>query len=170
MNKVFANFDCALAVVACVVCIGCDSSTSSNAEDVVASSSSVADNLSMPASVSSSSAETLSSSAVESSSSVAVPTTLCKISVVTQTGYYPMAYTIGKTWICAPLENCDVSAVNTGFAKCLDGHATVEGCYSEAKAEVVEKCDDDFEESCETRNGMVYTFGRLKNSCSLLVR
>lgn len=171
MNRNVWNVIRAVSVVTCVLAAGCDDSSSTTApqETVIPASSAAANSAGSSLENQPLSSSAMSSAVEESSSSVALPTTLCKISLVTQTGYYPMAYTIGRPWICLPLENCDVSAVNTGFPECYDGHATVEGCYSEAKAEIVENCDDDFEDSCETRNGTVYTFGRIKTSCSAIL-
>ena len=111
------------------------------------------------------------SSVVESSSSKALPTTLCLITMKTMTGYYPMAYTKGTTKLCLPLDNCDLSSVNMGFTKCYDEEsATVEGCYTEATAEVVDACDKSLDETCETQNGTAYIFGRFKVSCGSILR
>ena len=190
MNKRFLNVGAALSVFLLASCffVGCgdDGSSASNVEDAVSSSSSVenlsqsgdalssSDALSGPSSADAlagpSSAES-SSSAVESSAAVTKPSQLCKINMVTQTGFPNVAVISAFTSICLPLENCDTSAVNTGYDRCYEGLATEEGCYSSMNAEVVESCDDVSDEpACEIPNGPVYIKGRFKVDCSHILR
>lgn len=181
MNKRFLNVGAALSVFLLASCffVGCgdDGSSASNVDDAVSSSSSV-ENLSLSGEALSSSdalagpssAES-SSSAVESSAAVTKPSQLCKINMVTQTGYPNVAVISAFTSICLPLENCDTSAVNTGYDRCYEGLATEEGCYSSMNAEVVESCDDVSDEpACEIPNGSVYIKGRFKADCSDILR
>lgn len=181
MNKRFLNIGAALSVFLLASCffVGCgdDGSSASNVEDAVSSSSSV-ENLSLSGEALSSSdalagpssAES-SSSAVESSAAVTKPSQLCKINMVTQTGYPNVAVISAFTSICLPLEKCDTSAVNTGYDRCYEGLATEEGCYSSMNAEVVESCDDVSDEpACEIPNGSVYIKGRFKADCSDILR
>lgn len=181
MKRVAWNVLSFIPVAACALILACgdDSSSTSPQEDVSASSSSIAgiSGLSSDALQSSSagndlsSAETeLSSTVIESSSAAAVPTQLCKISYVTETGYPNIAVTTAFSWICAPLENCDTSAVNTGYSQCYEGRATVDGCMSSIKAEVVESCGENLEPACETPNGPVYMNGGRKADCSKILR
>lgn len=182
MKRVAWNVLSFIPVAACALILACgdDSSSTSPQEDVSASSSSIAgiSGLSSDALQSSSagndlsSAETgLSSAVIESSSAAAVPTQLCKISYVTQTGFPNVAVISAFTSICLPLENCDTSAVNTGYDRCYEGLATEEGCYSSMNAEVVESCDDVSDEpACEIPNGPVYIKGRFKADCSDILR
>ena len=111
----------------------------------------------------------MSSAVEESSSSEALPTTLCKFTLVTQTGYYPMAVTTGVTSICLPLASCDTSLINLGFAQCYEDHATVEGCFSNVTVTEVEECEVQ-EKSCETPNGTAYIYGRFSMYCGNIVR
>lgn len=175
MKRMTWNVVCAASVLACALIAACgDDSSTSPQETNVQSSSSVSDNPNSNAlDVSSSSGPVSSamlSSAVESSSSKALPTTLCLITMKTMTGYYPKAYTKGTTKLCLPLENCDLSSVNMGFTKCYGETATVEGCYTEASAEVVDACDKSLDETCETQNGTAYIFGRFNVSCGSILR
>lgn len=190
MNKIVLNIGCALtaSLLACCFFVGCgdDGSSASNVEDAVSSSSSVenlslsgdalssADALSGPSSAGAltgpSSAES-SSSVVESSAAAAKPSQLCKISMATETGYPNVAVISAFTTICLPLDNCDTSAVNTGYDRCYEGLATEEGCYSSMNAEVVESCDGISDEpACEIPNGPVYIKGRFKADCPDILR
>lgn len=190
MNKIVLNIGCALtaSLLACCFFVGCgdDGSSASNVEDPVSSSSSVenlsqsgdalssADALSGPSSAGAltgpSSAES-SSSVVESSAAAAKPSQLCKISMATETGYPNVAVISAFTTICLPLDNCDTSAVNTGYDRCIDGRATVDGCAASIRAEVVESCDGISDEpTCEIPNGPVYIKGRFKADCPDILR
>lgn len=190
MNKNLSNIGCALtaSLLACCFFVGCgdDGSSASNVDDSVSSSSSVenlslsgdalssADALSGPSSAGTltgpSSAES-SSSVVESSAAAAKPSQLCKISMATETGYPNVAVISAFTTICLPLDNCDTSAVNTGYEHCIDGRATVDGCAASIRAEVVESCDGISDEpTCEIPNGPVYIKGRFNTNCSNVLR
>lgn len=179
MNKKFLKLagmlSIALFVGGLLAACDDDSTTAPNTDGVGLSSSAEAIPQSSDALYSSealqgiSSAE-MSSAVEESSSSEALPTTLCKFTLVTQTGYYPMAIITGVTTLCLPMAECDSSALNMWMDQCYEDHATVEGCYSSFKAEIVEDCGDSYSETCETRNGTAYISGRFKGNCSLIVR
>jgi len=173
MKRVIWNVLSFIPAIACIIILACgdDSSSTSPQEDVpVSSSIAGAPALSSDALPLSSAVTGISSAVIESSSSLAMPTQLCMITLVTETGYPNIAVTTGFPWICAPMANCDTSSVNTGFSQCNDGRATVEGCISSAEAEVVESCGDDLEPTCETPNGPVYMRGRIIADCSEILR
>ena len=179
MNKMVLNFAgmLSVALLAGSLLAACDddSSTAPNTDNAALSSSTEVTPQPGDALYSSeafpgiSSAE-MSSAVEESSSSEALPTTLCKFTLVTQTGYYPMAIITGVTTLCLPMAECDTSALNMWMDQCYEDHATVEGCYSSFKAEAVEDCGDSYSETCETRNGTAYISGRFKGDCGLIVR
>lgn len=186
MKRLVWNAACAISVMGCALVLGCgdDSSSTSPQENVGSSSSfaewqgssagenlglSAADDLGSSGSQPSDAAS--SSSVVESSSAAAKPSQLCKISMATETGYPNVAVISAFTTICLPLDNCDTSAVNTGYDHCIDGRATVDGCAASIRAEVVESCDGISDEpTCEIPNGPVYIKGRFNTNCSNVLR
>ena len=162
----------AITVAGCALVLGCgdNSSSASPQEDTLPASSAVVDGLGLSSeglllSSASFAPEELSSAEVESSSSAAVPKSLCRISISTKSGYESIAMIWSSASLCLPLENCDTLAVNTGYADCYEGRATVEGCSLGMTAEVVEDCGEEFDRSCETPNGTIYMKGRFNIDC-----
>lgn len=165
MNKWVRNFACAFSVMGCAFVIGCSDDSSS-----VAPSQGPTPGYSAEITPGSSDASVTPSSAViESSSSVAAPAKFCNFSMVTKTGYYPMAVTTGVTSICLPLADCDTSLINLGFAHCYEEQATVEGCFANVTVTEVEECEPK-EKSCESSNGTIYISGRFSMNCSSIPR
>lgn len=176
MKKWVRNFACAISITGCVLVFGCgdDSSSVAPSQDSTQVSSAVTDGLGSSAVVTSGSSDaissvTLSSAVIESSSSVAAPAKFCNFSMVTKTGYYPMAVTTGVTSICLPLADCDTSLINLGFAHCYEEQATVEGCFANVTVTEVEECEPK-EKSCESSNGTIYISGRFSMNCSSIPR
>lgn len=174
MKKWVRNFACVISITGCVLVFGCgdDSSSVAPSQDPASTSSSAVEGSSAvvaPGSSGALSSVTLSSAVIESSSSVAAPAKFCNFSMVTKTGYYPMAVTTGVTSICLPLANCDTSLINLGFAHCYEEQATVEGCFANVTVNEVEECEPK-EKSCESSNGTIYISGRFSMNCSSILR
>jgi len=174
MKKWVRNFACAISITGCVLVFGCgdDSSSVAPSQDPASTSSSTLEGFSAvvaPGSSDAISSVTLSSAVIESSSSVAAPAKFCNFSMVTKTGYYPMAVTTGVTSICLPLADCDTSLINLGFAHCYEEQATVEGCFANVTVTEVEECEPK-EKSCESSNGTIYISGRFSMNCSSILR
>lgn len=174
MRKWVRNFACAISITGCVLVFGCgdDSSSVAPSQDPASTSSSTLEGFSAvvaPGSSDAISSVTLSSAVIESSSSVAAPAKFCNFSMVTKTGYYPMAVTTGVTSICLPLADCDTSLINLGFAHCYEEQATVEGCFANVTVTEVEECEPK-EKSCESSNGTIYISGRFSMNCSSIPR
>ena len=167
MNKWVRNFAYAFSVMGCAFVIGCGDDSSSVAPSQGPTPGYSAETASGSSDALSSA--TSSSAVVESSSSVAAPAKYCNFSMVTKTGYYPMAVTTGVTSICLPLADCDTSLINLGFAHCYEEQATVEGCYTNVTVTEVEECEPK-EKSCESRNGTIYISGRFSMNCGNIVR
>lgn len=162
MKKLFRFFACSAVAMGCTFVLGCDDDSSVSPQTSDSPTSSAVENLS--------SSEALSSSVVESSSSASAPKTLCHIDLTTMKGYYPMAYNTAKVSVCLPMDNCDSLTLELGFPKCYNDHATVDGCYSNASPKVVEACDENFDDSCNTSNGTAYVYGHLALNCRNIVR
>ena len=176
MNKWIKNFACVFSVMGCAFALGCgdDSSSVAPPQGSTPVSSAAVDGAGSSAVVNPGSSDALSSvtpssAVVESSSSVAAPAKFCNFSMVTKTGYYPMAVTTGVTSICLPLADCDTSLINLGFAQCYEEQATVEGCFTNVTVTEVEECEPK-EKSCESRNGTIYISGRFSMNCGNIPR
>ena len=174
MKNWVRNFACAISITGCVLVFGCgdDSSSVAPSQGSAPTSSSAVEGSSAvvaPGSSDAISSVTLSSAVIESSSSVAAPAKFCNFSMVTKTGYYPMAVTTGVTSICLPLADCDTSLINLGFAHCYEEQATVEGCFANVTVTEVEECEPK-EKSCESSNGTIYISGRFSMNCSSIPR
>lgn len=185
MKRLVWKAACAISVMGCALVLGCgDDSSSTSPQENVGSSSSFVEGQGTSAgeNLGSSAADNLgssgsqapvaeSSAGVESSSSAAAQMSLCLITVSTKTGYENIAVTWGSATICLPLENCDTSAVITGYPDCYDGRATVDGCSTGMHAEVVDECDsNELPSSCETPNGTAYKKGRFNVGCEDMLR